>query len=166
MSSIVSGLIGGVVAVALTSYIANRVGKSGEKGQLSFGPFLWGLAFACLAFSLFPLAFILLGDHHKEFWAKFGLFVGFGAGAIYCFGEVIFVRGRFDDHEIHFSTPWTGQKDERWCDLVSVQENDWCNWYTLTFKSGAKIRFSRYLSGHLSALEAASACINQMSLQR
>jgi hypothetical protein len=48
-------------------------------------------------------------------------------------------------------------KQERWSDLVSVKLNDSANWYTLTFKSGNKIRLSRYLSGHLSALEMASA---------
>lgn len=95
------------------------------------------------------------GDH-KEFWAKVGLFVGFGASAIYCFGEAAFVRGMFDAKEICFSTPWTGKKHELWYNLESVQLNGWCGWYTLMFKSGAKIRLSQYLGGHLSALGAAS----------
>lgn len=155
MSSVISGLIGGAIAVALTTYIAKKVGKSGQPGQLRFGPFMWVLAVACLALALLPIVITLHSGHDKELWAKVALFAGFGAGAIYCFGEAAFVRGSFDGQGIRFSTPWTGKKQEKWRDLASIEFNDWCSWYTLTFKSGAKIRLSRYLSGHLSALEAA-----------
>lgn len=96
-------------------------------------------------------------DHDKDFWAGVGLLVGFGSGAIYCFGEAAFVRGSFDEEGITFSTPWTGLKQEKWKDLSSVESNDGCAWYTLTFRSGKKIRLSRYLDGHLSALEMAEA---------
>jgi len=45
--------------------------------------------------------------------------------------------------------------------------NDWCSWYTLKFKSGKTIRLSRYLSGHLSALElAAERLSSQESAER
>ncbi|OWQ48916.1 hypothetical protein CDL60_03260 [Roseateles noduli] len=157
MSAIVSGLIGGVISVAISSYIVGRVGRAGGAGQLRYGPFMWGLGIACLALSLLPVAATLFAGDHKEYWAKAGLFVGFGIGAIYCFGEAALVRGTFDAEEVRFSTPWTGKKHERWSDLESVRLNGWCNWYTLTFKSGAKIRLSQYLGGHLSALEAAGA---------
>jgi hypothetical protein len=152
MSAIVSGLIGGAISVVLTTYIAKRVGKASEHGSLRFGAFMWGLGVACLAMALLPVVMTLLGDEN-EFWPKFLLFIGFGVGAAYCFGEAAFVRGTYDADGIFFSTPWTGQKNERWKDLQAVRLNDWGGWYTLTFKSGKKIRLSRLLDGHLSALE-------------
>ena len=117
---------------------------------------MWGLGVACLAIALLPIVMTLLGND-KEFWAKLFLFVGFGVGAAYCFGEAAFVCGTYDADGIFFSTPWTGQKNERWKDLQAVQLNDWGGWYTLTFKSGKRIRLSRLLGGHLSALEMAQA---------
>jgi hypothetical protein len=156
MSAVVSGLIGGVVAVVLTSYIASRVGKSGVPGELRYGFFMWGLASACLLFALFPIAITLAGND-KELWAKVGLFVGFGVAAVYCFGEAAFVRGSFDEDGIAFSTPWTGRQNERWKDLKSLELNAACNWYTLTFNSGKKVRLSLYLRGHMSAVEMAHA---------
>lgn len=141
----------------LTAYVAKRVGKSAAPGKLNYGVFMWGLALACLLFSLFPIAITLFWGHDKDFWAKVALLIGFGLSAIYCFGEAAFVRGSFDQDGIAFLTPWTGLKREEWKDLVSVELNDWCSWYTLTFKSGKKIRLSRYLGGHLSALEMAEA---------
>ncbi len=113
---------------------------------------MWLLAVACLGFSLLPVVMTLLGND-DEFGAKAALFVCFGGGAIYSFGEAAFVRGSFDSERISYSTPWTGPKSEAWKDLESVKLNDMAAWYTLTFKSGSKIRLSRYLSGHMSALE-------------
>lgn len=152
MSAVISGVIGGAMAVALTAYVARRVGRSTVPGQLHFGMLMWVLAVACLALSLLLGAMIWL-DNDKDLWAKIALFVGFGVGAICCFGEAAFVGGSFDEGGISFSTPWTGVKREKWKDLQSVETNDWASWYTLTFKSGSKIRLSRYLSGHLSALK-------------
>ena len=37
MRPIISGLIGGVISILLTAYVANRVGKAGE---LRFGGFM------------------------------------------------------------------------------------------------------------------------------
>jgi len=155
MISIISGIIGGAIALMLTVYIAKQVGKAGAPGQLRFNNFMWTLAVACLALTLFPIALTLFWDHDKDLWAKIGLCIGFGLGAIYCFGEAAFVHGSFDQKGIVFSTPWSGLKQEKWKDLLSVELNDMCSWYTLTFKSGKKIRLSRYLSGHISALEMA-----------
>ena len=155
MRSIISGLIGGAVAVALTAYIARRVGNAGEPGVLRFGPVMWVLATGCLAMAVLPAA-ALVSDPGKEFWAKVCLVLGFGLSAVYCFAEAAFARGTFDQNGIVFRTPWTGVKREQWRDLVSVEQNDYCSWYALTFKSGRTIRLSRYLSGHLSALKMAS----------
>jgi hypothetical protein len=157
MTAIISGLIGGIVAVAVTTWIARRAGSAVVPGQLRFGPFIWVLAVACLAFALFPLLHTVFWNDGEDHWAKALLFVGFGLGAVYCFGEAAFVRGTFDEKGIVFSTPWTGLKREKWEDLQYLELNAWCNWYTLTFRSGSRIRLSCYLSGHMSALEAVHA---------
>lgn len=154
-SSVISGLIGGVIAAALTAYIANRVGRSARPGELRFGLFTWVLGVVCLAFAFFPIAITVFAGHDKELWAKVALFVGFGLGGLYSLGEAAFVAGTYDQEGIEFSTPWTGVKRERWNDLQSVELNAWCSWYTLKFRSGSTIRLSRYLNGHMSALEAA-----------
>ena len=156
MRSIISGLVGGLVAAMLTAFIAKRIGKASAPGTLKFGLVLWVIATCCLVFAVF-VAMTFFANHDKDVWARVALSAGFGVGAIYCFAEAAFVRGRFDETGITFSTPWTGSKSEKWVDLVSIKLNDSANWYTLTFKSGNKIRLSRYLSGHLSALEMASA---------
>jgi hypothetical protein len=157
MSPIASGLIGGIVAVLLTAYIASRVGKAKFQGELRFGPVMWVVGVCCLAMAILPIALTIFFDHHKELWAKVFLAVGFGFGAIYCFVDAAYVRGRFDGEGISFSTPWTGTKNEKWADLVSVKRNDWGGWYALKFNSGKTIRLSRLLTGHLSALEKAGA---------
>lgn len=156
MSAIVSGLIGGAIATATTAYVARRVGKATVPGQLGFGSLMWILAVACLVFSLAPIVSTVLG-HDKDVWVKAALTIAFGVGAVYCFGEAAFVKGSFDGQGISFSTPWTGLKRERWHDLESVALNDFAGWYTLTFKSGTRIRLSRCLGGHMSALEAAQS---------
>lgn len=156
MNSVTSGIIGAFVAMLLTAYIAKRVGKAGPAGELRFGPFAWVLAVLSLSFSLLGLVYILFSGEDEGFWPCFGLCVGFGGVAIYCFMEAAFVRGTYDANEIHFYTPWTGQKHELWCELESVQLSETWGWYILTFKTGVKIRLSPLLRGHLSALEAAN----------
>lgn len=155
LSAIISGVIGGLVSIAITSYVAKRVGNAAAPGELRFGLFMWLLGVACLAFALLPAAVTIWTGDNKEFWAKAGLFVGFGAAAIYCLGEAAFVRGSFDGLGLQFSTPWTGVKKESWKDLLSVKFNASCSWYALTFRSGGKVRLSTYLSGHRAALDMA-----------
>lgn len=162
MSSIINGLIGAAIAAALTTYIAKRAGKAVAPGQLQYGLFVWALAFASLAFALLPVALTVVGGHDKDFWAKIALFVGFGSAALYCFGEAAFVRGRFDEDEIVFSTPWTGLKREKWKNLASLELNATCSWHTLTFRSGKKIRLSLYLGGHAHALDRAVEILGGM----
>ena len=152
MRSVISGLVGGVISVLIGLYIAKRVGRDTANGELRFGRVMWVIGIACAFMALLPVAITIAGNH-RDFLAKVGLFVGFGVGAIYCFGEAAFVRGTFDDEGIVFSTPWTGMKREKWSELVSIEENDWAGWFTLTFRSGSRIRLSRYLSGHQSVLD-------------
>lgn len=118
---------------------------------------MWVVGVCCLAMAMFPIVITIYFDHHKELWAKVFLVFGFGVGAVYCFIDAACVRGRLNGEGIVFSTPWTGTKDEKWVDLVSVERNDWGGWYALKFRSGKTVRLSRLLSGHLSALEKAGA---------
>lgn len=157
MSSIISGIIGGIVATLTTTVIARNVGKAAAPGQLKYATFMWCLAIACVVFALLPVASTYVAGHNKEFWAKLFLFLGFGFAAVYCFGEAAWVQGSFDHVGIRFTTPWTGLKQEQWKDLVSIDFSGSASWYVLTFKSGKKIRLSTYLSGHQAALEVAQA---------
>ena len=152
MGAIISGLIGGAIAAALTAYIARRVGKASVAGQLRFGVVMWILAAGCLVLCLVPIVMIVMGER-GDLWSKAALFAGFGAAAVYCFGEAAFVRGTFDGDGISYTTPWTGSKHESWENLDAVALNDWGGWYTFTFRSGTRIRLSRYLNGHASVLE-------------
>jgi len=154
MSAVAHGLIGGAIAALLTAFIASRSARAGEPGRLRFGVSMWALGLGCLAFSVFPIVITVFFGHEKELLAKIALFVCFLAMAIYCLGEAAFVRGSFDENFIDFRTPWTGHKREAWRDLVAIKLNDAAGWYTLTFRSGTKIRLSRFLVGHASALDA------------
>jgi hypothetical protein len=162
MRPIITGLIGGLISVLLTVYIAKRVGRGGKPGELRFGGFMWALGAGCLAFAFLPVVVTLAGND-KEFWAKVALFLAFGFGAVYCFGEAAFVRGTFNEEGIEYHTPWTGSKRERWSDLVSVDFVASCSWYTLTFANGKKVRLSQYLQGHMSVVELASAKLGQVA---
>lgn len=156
-SSIISGLIGGIVSIAVCTYISKSVRKSEGKRVLKFGTLLVVLAWSCLAFVLFAVWGFFYDaeawEKPSEMYAIFGIFVGFGVGAIYCFGEYFKVRGVFDDKGIDFYTPWTGRKAEKWENIESIKFNATANWYVLTFKSGKKIRLSNLLSGHGEVLE-------------
>jgi len=49
-SSIISGVIGGLAAVAISTYISARVRGSADPGGLRYGSWLVVLAWCCLAF--------------------------------------------------------------------------------------------------------------------
>lgn len=154
MSGAISGAVGGVLAVVILTYIARSAGKPVAAGQLRYGIWMWLLALACLAFAIVPVVLVTIKGDDKQFAATIALLVGFGIAAIWAFGEVLFVRGTFDETGIAFSTPWTGKKSEKWKDLVNFEFNAACSWYTLTFASGSRIRLSQYLNGHREALRA------------
>ena len=156
-TSIISGIIGGVVAIFLGTFIAKRVKSAKVHGQLKFNSFMLILGVCCFAIVLLAV-WALFNDADAredttELFSIIGLFVGFGFATIYVFGEYFGVRGDFDSNSIEFNTPWTGRKTERWEDLESLRLNAMASWYVLTFKSGKKIRLSTYLSGHGDVVE-------------
>lgn len=156
-SIIISGLIGGIISIALCTYVSTKVRNTNKDGELKFGWFLVAVAWGCLAFVILSIYAFFYDD---DAWSKpgelfsiIGIFIGFAAGAIYLFGEYFKVRGTFDEEGISFHTPWTGSKKEKWEDLKSIKFNSFTNWYVLTFNSGQRIRLSTLLSGHGSVLD-------------
>lgn len=149
-SGVLSGIIGGVIAVIICSIISSKVSHKSKSGQLKFGLIVSGLFWSCLFIVLVCLYVLLFTSFNQErdFLPLLGLIAGFGIGAIYSFGEAFKVQGKFDSEMIEFHTPWTGSKNEKWADLESAKFNASANWYTLTFKSGSKIRLSALLTGH------------------
>lgn len=150
-SAVISGLIGGLVAVVVCTYISKNAKNSKVKGELRFGVFLLIPAWCCLAL-IGLVAWRLFNDpswsRPGDLYRVVGLFIGLGAGSAYGFGEYYKVRGKFDDRGIDFYTPWTGRKTESWEDLESAGFNPIANWYTLRFKSGNRIRISGLMSGY------------------
>ena len=156
-TSIISGIIGGVASLVICTYISKKVRDSSVNGELKFNSFIAAVAWCCLAFSVLAFcAFFFDNDvweKRSEFFSVLGLVIGFGIGAVYCFGEYFKVHGTYNEQEIQFYTPWTGKKYEKWENLKSVKFNSTASWYVLEFRSGAKIRLSTFLSGHGKVLE-------------
>jgi len=151
-SSVISGLIGGLAAVAICTYISAKVRGAAEPGALRYGAWLVVLAWCCLAFvalAVWALFYdVDVWEKRSELFSVIGLIVGFGCGAGYCFAEYFGTRGTYDDEGIDFRTPWTGRKRERWNDFAELAFNAQASWHVLTFRSGNKIRISSLLSGH------------------
>ncbi len=151
-SSIISGLIGGAVSVALCAYLSAKARSAPNDGRLKYGSWLVALGWCCLAWvglAVWALFNDLdVWEKESELIAVIGLFIGFGLGAIYCFVEYFKTRGTYDDEGIDFYTPWTGRKVEKWCDLHSVEYKARWYGYVLRFKGGNTIRISSLLGGH------------------
>lgn len=156
-SGIISGLIGGIVAAILGTILTKAITKKKTNGELKHGVLMLILVIACLALSLYA-AWGFFYDHDirentSELIAVIGLFSGFGIAALACFAEYFKVKGNFDSRGIEFYTPWTGAKKEDWDNLISAKFNALMYWYTLSFKSGKKVRLSSYVHGHGEVLE-------------
>lgn len=150
-SSVISGLIGGAIAVALVSYLSSRVRAAPATGQLRYGWFIALLGVCCLAVAAFAFWLLFLSGQVQEdggaMLAAIVLLLGFGLGAGASFAEYFKVRGTYNEEEIDIHTPWTGRKHEKWEDLVSATFSSQMSWYVLTFKSGTKVRISSLLGG-------------------
>jgi len=149
--SVIAGIVGGIIAVIVTSFLHSKIRGVASNGELKYG---WGmqlLGWGCMAFvALAVYAFFYDLDAREdpaEFYSIIGLFFGFGAGAIYSFGEYYKVKGKFDREGISFHTPWTGSKNEKWSNLEQVSFNTTASWYVLKFRSGKIIRIHSLLGG-------------------
>jgi len=67
---------------------------------------------------------------------------------VYYTVELIKVRGEYDSDVIFFYTPWSGEKKEKWEDLIHVTRNNYIGWHKLTFISGKTIILSSLLVNH------------------
>lgn len=156
-SSIISGLIGGLVATLIGVVATKAARRKITHGELKHSALIFILATVCIALSAFAV-WIFFNDndmHQKtsELISVIGLVVGFGLSGLVCFAEYFKVQGVFDAERIEFYTPWTGRKTELWDHLISAKFNPSMYWYTLKFKSGKTIRLSSYLLGHGEVLD-------------
>ena len=151
-SSVLSGLIGGAIAVVLMTYLSARIRREPNDGTLQWGWWLAALGFASLGIAGMAVGALFFDEtiwaDRGELYSAAGLILGFGTAACYCLVEYFCVRGSYDDDGIEFHTPWSGAKIEHWKDLKSVRFNNQMNWYVLRFNSGKTIRISNVLSGH------------------
>ncbi len=155
--SLVSGLLGTILALWWIGKMRTRVHHARQPGQLGYGPALLWLALACAAFSGLALWAwfhdLDAPERISERLSILALLAGFGIAAVYALGEYLAVGGQFDETGIDFHSPWSGTKKARWEDLKSVGFNDWAQWYRLEFDDGSVIRLSTLLGGHGDVLE-------------
>ena len=157
MFGVDSGIIGGLIAVALCAYISNRNSHKSFNGNLRYGLFIFSFGWITL-FATFGLIYIaVFTDHGGQYIALSILVLMFGGISFFSLSEAFGVKGKFDDETLELKTPWTGVKKESWSNLESVKFNSSCSWYTFTFKNGTKIRLSYMLSGHGLVLEHAKS---------
>ncbi len=129
-----------------------------EVKTLSFGisPIIVALVFA--VFSIVAISGSIVQIQSNEGTEKITiailLAINFTIIAIYLISDRFKVKGQYDDKIIFFHTPWTGTKQEKWEDLVSLTFNKRYKWYKLTFKSGAIIRFANGLKGQYEAIDS------------
>ncbi|MCJ8271056.1 MAG: hypothetical protein MJK04_16850, partial [Psychrosphaera sp.] len=116
-----------------------------------------GLGLVCLLFAV-VLLYVFLTESYQvdkpgETTALIGLLTVLGLFAFLFVLEGFFVKGFCNKSTVHFMTPWTGTKDEKWQDIESVKFNVWCQWLVITFRSGKIIRLTPYLQGWKFALD-------------
>lgn len=145
-------LVTGSVIVVTISYITSKARFSVAEGELKYGYFMKGFGILCLLISLLLLALLLTANYQVnkpgETISLLGLIIGFSAMAIYMIGEAFFVKGRFDQDTISFTSPWKGYREEKWINLESVSFNSFGGYHVLKFKTGKVIRISTFLGGY------------------
>jgi len=148
-----------IIGISIT-YFEVKSGCSAQEGELRFGLFIKSLGLICLLISSVAFVVLLTENYNAEKFgettALIGLIVSFGVGAFYVLLDAFFVKGNYDQKSIYFSTPWTGIKNEKWCDIKSVTYNSACSWHVLKFNSGKIIRISSYLGGSGYLIESLS----------
>ena len=149
----ISGAIGGIVAVLLMTYLSKRSARTGEPGQLKYGWFLKGMGIFCALVTGGLTYVILFTDHRGQYVSLTCLILLFGLSAVYLLGEGFGTHGRFDAEGIEYRTPWSGHKAQEWSNLREVHFSEAMKWYVLTFADGTKIRISNVVHGHGPLLE-------------
>lgn len=141
-SSILFGLFGGATAVLLGPIITKSAAAKQTNGRLYYGSWLFFLGLVCLLFATYLGWKFLFGEEfiNNTVDAIYGLILlcSFGLASYAPLAEYFKVKGQFDSDIIKFYTPWTGTKEERWENLVSVNFNALMYWFVLEFESGKK----------------------------
>ena len=153
MSEIIFFLIKGFIISAITFWIISYLKKSTYKikrGELRY-------TFAYFVVALLNLAFagllwwVFLTKNYKEELSQtislVALILFFSASSIYLLGEVLFTKGKFDEEKIYYQSIWSGKREQKWQDLVSITPKDSLSWYELKFRDGSKMRLSYFLGG-------------------
>jgi hypothetical protein len=111
-TSIISGIIGGLVSVILLAYLSNKVRNKSVDGELRHGWPLAALGCLCLCIASFAISAFYydadIWEEPSELYSVIALLIVFVFGSIYSYGEAFLVKGTFDDQSISFRTPWTG----------------------------------------------------------
>lgn len=151
-TSIISGLIGGLIAVTLISFVSAKVRRAKVDGQLAFSWPMIAVACMCLLIAAFAAYAFFYDESAKydpvEMFSIIALFIFFFFGALACFAEYFITCGTYDEHGISQRTPWTGLTEQKWDDLTSIEYKPNAGWYALNFNTGKKIRLSNFLVGH------------------
>jgi len=149
--NLIPGIIGGITALMVIGYVSLKIRNKPSHGQLKFGLLVLSTGWACFALVVFATYGFFFDESVQndpvQLYANIGIFFGFLIGMIYSFGEYYGVHGSYDKEGIVFNTPWTGRKEEKWKEIISIKFNSQANWYVLKFKSGKKIRLSNLLYG-------------------
>lgn len=132
--------------------ISKKISHKSINGNLKYGWFIHGLACFFLVFTII-LGYVFIFKKYNfnkpgETFAIIALLLFASISTIYSFVEAFKTYGKFDKISIQFHTLWTGTKNEKWKDLVSVEFSTYLQWYNLRFKSGAIIRISNFLNGN------------------
>jgi hypothetical protein len=148
MSTLLSGVLGAVLAWFLVRLLKTRIRHGAGDGSLFYAPFVTGVGLVFLLLSVwFGLASGLVAAPDAQLRPAL-LAAGFGLGGALCLGEAVLTGGRYDDSGILFRSLWGGRRHEIWRDLLHARYSRFGLCYVLRFRSGKSIRLSVLLSGH------------------
>ncbi len=145
---ILVGIAGSYFTYYIISLGIKRAVSKETNGRLHFGGFFLGLTIICTIFTTFMIWVLFFVDHGGQEIPIYCLIAMFGLPSIYCWAELIWTKGFFNDEGIGFQTLWFGRRYYEWPQLIDVSFNEYLYWYVLRFENGKPIRISVYLHGH------------------
>ena len=147
---ICSGIVGGIVATLLLTWLASRTNKTastiGDKKVLCYEKPIRAIGWMAISFSL--IVFYAIFKSSKNDPAT-NLCVGtffLLIGSI-LFLELQFVKILFDDDFIYTFSPWRRARKIPWTSISGYAFSDINKWHILKTDSFGKIRLSILLSG-------------------
>ena len=153
MSEIILWILKSFVVLFITFWVVDSLRRATyqSRGRLKYKMAMRVVALLNFAFATLLWWTLLTKNYHYEEISQTIsltlLTIFFTSSAIYLILEVIFTEGEFDEEKIRLKTIWSGRKNQKWQDLISIESNDALSWYVLRFKDGTKIRLSYFLGG-------------------